>query len=194
MSEETETPIEVEEIKSETEETKPEVDLSLSQLAGLGAVSEKKLNGFGVTSLIDLCIRGSRELVEITGTAKSKADAWVFEAQKILEGAGMVRDTTMSVTDLMEYQENYSRIPTKCTAVDELVGGGLVPESVYEVYGEFGSGKTQFCNSVTVETIKDGGNIVWIDCEDTFKPRRIQEILQARGYAVDKDDAKKFLD
>jgi len=184
--EEIETPVEVEEVK-------PEVDLSLSQLAGLGAVSEKKLNGFGVTSLIDLCIRGSRELVEITGTAKSKADAWVFEAQKILEGAGMVRDTTMSVTELMEYQENYSKIPTKCTAVDELVGGGLVPEAVYEVYGEFGSGKTQFCNSVTVETIKDGGNIVWIDCEDTFKPRRIQEILQARGYAVDKDDAKKFL-
>ena len=38
--EEIETPIEV-------EEPKPEVDLSLSQLAGLGAVSEKKLNGFG---------------------------------------------------------------------------------------------------------------------------------------------------
>ena len=61
--EEIETPIEV-------EEPKPEVDLSLSQLAGLGAVSEKKLNGFGVTSLIDLCVRGSREIVEITGTAK----------------------------------------------------------------------------------------------------------------------------
>ena len=77
--EEIETPIEV-------EESKPDVDLSLSQLAGLGAVSEKKLNGFGVTSLIDLCIRGSRELVEITGTAKPKADAWVFEAQKNTRG------------------------------------------------------------------------------------------------------------
>lgn len=171
----------------------PEVDLSLSQLKGLGAVSEKKLNGFGVTSLLDLCVRGSYEIVEITGTAKPTADSWVFSAQKILEEAGLIRNTTMNVLDLMEYQENYDKVSTKCNAVDELIGGGVNPEAIYEVYGEFGSGKTQFCNTLTVETIKQDKNVVWIDCEDTFRPRRIGEILIARGYAVNMDDAKNFI-
>ena len=62
----------------EVEEDKPEeeLDLSLSQLKGLGAVTEKKLNGFGVTSLIDLCVRGSKEIAEITGVTKSTTDTW----------------------------------------------------------------------------------------------------------------------
>ena len=43
------------------EEIPKELDLSVSQLAGCGAVTEKKLTAFGVTSLIDLCIRGSKK-------------------------------------------------------------------------------------------------------------------------------------
>ena len=39
-----------------------ELDLSVKQLEGVGAVTEKKLTAFGVTSLIDLCIRGSKEI------------------------------------------------------------------------------------------------------------------------------------
>ena len=109
----------------EVKPEQPEVDLSLSQLKGLGAVSEKKLNGFGVTSLLDLCVRGSYEIVEITGTAKPTADSWVFSAQKILEDAGLIRNTTMNCLDLMDYQENYDKISTKCKAVDELIGGGI---------------------------------------------------------------------
>ena len=46
---------------------------------------------------------------------------------------------------------------------------------------------------MAVETIKQDQNVVWIDCEDTFKPRRIGEILIARGYAVDMEDAKNFI-
>ena len=63
-------------------ETTPEVNLDISQLDGVGAVTAKKLTEFGVTSLIDICIRGGREISEITGVAKSKADGCVFNAQK----------------------------------------------------------------------------------------------------------------
>ena len=99
----------------------------------------------------------------------------------------------MSVLDLLEYQKNFDVLKTKCNALDDLFNGGLEPEATYEIYGEFGSGKTQFCNTLTVEAINDNDNVVWIDCEDTFKPRRIMEILQARGYADDEEEAKGML-
>jgi hypothetical protein len=38
----------------------------------------------------------------------------------------------------------------------------------------------------------NGGNVIWIDCEDTFKPRRIVEILMAREE-ITEEEAKKNL-
>lgn len=174
-------------------ETEEKLDLSLSQLKGLGAVTEKKLNGFGVTSLIDLCVRGSKEIAEITGVTKSTTDTWCMGSHKLLEEKGVIRDSSMGVIELLEYQKNFNVLQTKCNALDDLFNGGLEPEATYEIYGEFGSGKTQFCNTLTVEAINAGDNVVWIDCEDTFKPRRIMEIIQAREYTDNEEEAKDML-
>ena len=181
--------IEDDSIESEEilDETQTSVKMRVDQLKGVGAVTQKKLETFGVTSLIDLCIRGSQEIKEITGVAKPTCDSWVFQAQKLLEDNGLIRKSDMSTTELWEYQKAYPVIATKCDEVDNLIDGGVRPEATYEIYGEFGAGKTQFCNSLTVETIHDGNNVIWIDCEDTFKPNRIAQILKAREY-VDRDE------
>lgn len=92
----------------------------------------------------------------------------------------------------MKYQDNYPILATKCKDVDDLFGGGIIPESVYEVYGEFGSGKTQFCLSLTAEAIAQDMHVVWIDCEDTFRPRRLKEILLARELATEDDVDSKL--
>ena len=169
-----------------------ELDLGVSQLAGVGTVTAKKLNEFGVTSLLDICVRGSKELSTITGVAKIKTNTWVTEAQKILEDNKLVRNPDMNVLELMEHQEQLYTLGTK-TEVDTLLRGGVKPESLYEVYGEFGSGKTQFCLTLTAEAIVNGEKVVWIDCEDTFRPRRLAEIIIARGYAEDVEDTKQYL-
>ena len=173
-------------------QTEPDVDYSIQQLDGVGTVTQKKLESFGVTSIFDICIRGSKEVSEITGVTKSKSDQWVFQCQKILEDNKLIRSTDMDTVKLMEYQDNLFTIGTK-TEVDTLLRGGVKPESLYEVYGEFGSGKTQFCLTLTAEAISHGHEIIWIDCEDTFRPRRLTEIIVARGYAVDAEDAKQYL-
>ena len=82
----------VEEKVIETEVEEQQVlDLGISQLDGVGAVTAKKLTDFGVSSIIDICIRGGREISEITGVTKAKADGWVFNAQKILEDNNLIR-------------------------------------------------------------------------------------------------------
>lgn len=184
----------VEDTMEEQLEVSEEIDYGVDQLEGVGAVTKKKLESFGITSIIDICVRGSKEVSEIAGVDKHKADSWVFGCQKILEEKGLIRKSDMSTKELMQYQDSLPAIQTKANGVDELLGGGVKPEATYEVYGEFGSGKTQFCNSLTVESIKDNNNVVWVDCEDTFKPRRIMEILVARGHAEDSEQAEDYLD
>jgi DNA repair protein RadA len=185
--EETQTPTETTEIAA------VDLELGVDQLKGVGSVTQKKLETFGVTSLIDLCIRGAQEIKEITGVAKPTCDSWVFQSQKLLEDNGLIRKSDMSTNELWEYQKAYPVISTKCDEVDNLISGGVRPEATYEVYGEFGAGKTQFCNSLTVETIHDGNNVIWIDCEDTFKPNRIAEMLKAREYAENDEEVGEYL-
>jgi DNA repair protein RadA len=180
-------------IQNETEIEIVDLELGVDQLKGVGSVTQKKLETFGVTSLIDICIRGAQEIKEITGVAKPTCDSWVFQSQKLLEDNGLIRKSDMSTNELWEYQKAYPVIATKCDEVDNLISGGVRPEATYEVYGEFGAGKTQFCNSLTVETIHDGNNIIWIDCEDTFKPNRIAEMLKAREYAEDDEEVSEYL-
>ena len=164
-----------------------QIDLSVGQLDGIGAVTEKKLQSFGINNIIDICIRGGKEVSEITGVEKSKSNNWVFNSQKILEENNMIRKTDMSVLDLMKYHDNQDRLSSKCVEVDNLFSGGVTPESVYEVYGEFGCGKTQFCLSLTAEAVAKGENVVWIDCEDTFRPRRLKEIILARELVTEEE-------
>ena len=118
----------------------------------------------------------------------------MFNAQKILEDEGLIRKTDMTTLELFEYQKDIDTLPVKCEAVDNLMSGGVKPECTYEVYGEFGSGKTQFCLALTVEAIARGDNVVWVDCEDTFRPSRVAEILIQRGHAQDMDEAMKYME
>ena len=166
--------------------------MTVDQLDGVGPQTKKKLEAFGIKNIMDICVRGAKEVQEITGVDKGKANSWVFNSQKILEEAGSIRKTDMSVTELMKYHTNLDRISTKCKEVDELFGGGLTPESVYEVYGEFGCGKTQFCLTLTAEAIARGDTVIWIDCEDTFRPKRLAEILLARELATEENVLDKL--
>ncbi len=174
------------------EPTATSIDLTVDQLDGVGAVTKKKLESFGIRNIIDICVRGGKEVAEITGVDKSKANSWVFNSQKLLEDNDMIRKSDMSVSELLSYQENQPRLETKCTEVDNLFSGGLTPESVYEVYGEFGCGKTQFCLSLSAEILANDGKVIWIDCEDTFRPRRLAEIMVARELATEEDVMEKL--
>ena len=190
----------INQMTEEYQGTEDKMELNINQLEGVGPVTVKKLEAFGVKSLIDICIRGSKEVAEITGTAKAKSDQWVFNAQKILEENDMIRKTDMTTIELLNYHKDMELLASKCEAVDKLMTGGLKPECVYEVYGEFGSGKTQFCLSLVVEAIAQDKNVVWIDCEDTFRPTRVLEILKARidangdAYSISEEELEKYLE
>jgi len=87
----------------------------------------------------------------------------------------------MTAWELYQKEQNVKRLKTG-TPIDELIGDGIREDEVIEFYGEFGAGKSQIC--FTLATITDG-NVVYIDCENTFSPKRIKEIAQNRGLDPD---------
>lgn len=175
------------------EQLQEKSDGGLSELKGVGAATIKKLANYGVTNLYDLCIRGAREISEITGADLDTCQGWVLKAKSKLEELKLVRKSDMSALDLLNYQENIKRIKLGMEEFDRILGGGLAPESLYEFYGEFGCGKTQIALTACAVVLANGGRVIWLDCEDTFKPKRLLEILVAKGLATDVEEAKAML-
>jgi len=83
--------------------------------------------------------------------------------------------------ELWQERKDIKKISTG-TMIDELIGGGLEEGSVTEFYGEYGSGKTQIAFTLTTHVAGElSKDVVFIDCEATFKPERIVQIAKARG-------------
>jgi DNA repair protein RadA len=50
----------------------------------------------------------------------------------------------------MERRRDVGRITTGSKGVDELIGGGIETQAITEVFGEFGSGKSQISHELAV--------------------------------------------
>jgi DNA repair protein RadA len=94
----------------------------------------------------------------------------------------------VAALQLYEKRKGQASISTGCVALDGLLGGGIETGAVTEVYGEFGTGKSQLCFSLSVMVQQDkskgglGGKVLYIDAENTFRDgERIYSIALARG-------------
>jgi DNA repair protein RadA len=83
------------------------------------------------------------------------------------------------------------KLSSKVQSIDDLLGGGFETQALVEVYGAFGSGKTQIGHQLAVNCtlpMSEGGfdgDVFYIDTEDTFRPERITQM--ARGHGLDPD-------
>ncbi len=165
--------------------------------AGLGELSFKKLQLVGVTTVYDVLIRGSNEIRTYTDMEEGRLHNLLNVCKKVLENNKRTRSPKLKVSELRKYRANMTKIPSGNTEIDEMLGGGIELEALTEVYGAFASGKTQFCYSTLVEAMfKHKWKAVWIDCEDTFDPERLHQIIKARGYAADmtEDELDEYID
>ncbi len=68
------------------------------------------------------------------------------------------------------------RLSTGCEELDELLGGGIEKNTLTNVYGPPGCGKTTLCLQTTVSCIKEGKKVVFIDTEGGFSKERLGQI------------------
>jgi DNA repair protein RadA len=108
---------------------------------------------------------------------------------KIIQGAKKLANIGgfISGNALLERRREVQKLTSGTAALDELLGGGFETQAIVEVYGEFGSGKTQIGHQLCVNTMlpleKGGfdGEVFYIDTEDTFRPERIAQMCEGVG-------------
>ena len=167
-------------------------DVRLDSLAGVGPVTTKKLSDAGIHNIMDLIVRGPVEIAEITGMDKDTSANIVEKARQSLVEGGLLAKDFVSATEIYKRRQEIGKITTGTECLDLLLEGGLETQALTEVYGEFGSGKTQFCHTmcVTVQKPKEEGGlegtVLYIDTENTFRPERIVSIAKAYGMEPEK--------
>ena len=162
-----------------------EAIFEIDTLNDIGPATKTSLKEAGFRSIKDLVIRGPIDIAEATGIAIEKCILLCNRAREILEEIGVLDKPFTTANEIYEKRKLEYRISTGSKNLDELLDGGIETRAITELYGEYGTGKTQICHTlcVTVQQSKAEDNIsraLYIDTENTFRPEIIASIASAR--------------
>ena len=153
--------------------------VELEDLPSVGEKTAQKLKDAGFADMMRLATATAKELAV-------KAEIGEGVAEKVIEAARKAESIDFETAyDVMERRRDVGYINVGSEAFNELIGGGIETQSITEVFGEFGSGKSQISHelAVTVQLPSDKGGLdgqcVFIDTENTFRPERIEQIASA---------------
>jgi len=169
--------------------------MKLSELPGVGPVTEKKFNDVGIFTAEQIINYSPADVADITGMKSISVRSLFVMIRDELIKAGTITETFRKGNDVLQDREDLEYIKIGISSLDKLFVNGIETKATTEIYGEFGSGKTQFCHTmaVRVQLPKDkgglAGKVLWIDSENTFRPDRIITIAKSMGL-----DPKKTLD
>ena len=161
-------------------ESKKEKYETLEDLPGLGPATVSKLKEVGFKTVESLGTATIRELVS-AGIGQEMAERVIALARNA------TAITFVRGDELIELRKNVIKLTTGCSSLDTLLGGGVETQSLTELYGEFGSGKSQLCHQLCVTVQLDeaqgglNGGVLFIDTESTFRPERVQQIAPRFG-------------
>jgi len=151
-----------------------------------GPITAAKLESAGVFSALDLLVIGPQELAQITGLKYEDAEQKYDELVTYLEEKKII-DKQSTLEDISAHKAKTQYLKSGCNSLDLLLGGGLPTQAITEVYGQEGTGKTQYVLSLTVEALQRGEGVLYMDCEGTFELSRLSEIAKSRGYELKTD-------
>ena len=67
-------------------------------------------------------------------------------------------------------------IKTGLIKIDNFLSGGIPNCLIVDIFGGSGTGKTQLLLQLSINSIKNGGNVLYLDTTGGFRPERILEI------------------
>lgn len=159
-------------------------EATIEDLPGVGPATAEKLREAGFEELLAVAVMSPSDLADQAELGEAVASKIINAAKKMANIGGFV-----SGSALLERRREVMKLTSKVISIDELLGGGFETQALVEVYGEFGSGKTQIGHQLAVNCtmpVEEGGfdgDVFYIDTEDTFRPERITQM--ARGHGLD---------
>ena len=151
----------------------------LEELPGVGPATAEKLKDNGFDGYQGIAVASPGELSNTADIGESSAADIIQAAREAADIGGFESGATV-----LERREQIGKLTWSVSEVDELLGGGIETQSITEVYGEFGAGKSQVTHqiSVTVQLPSEHGGLegsaIFIDSEDTFRPERIDQMVR----------------
>ncbi|MCD6127831.1 MAG: DNA repair and recombination protein RadA [Methanomicrobia archaeon] len=169
-------------VKKKNENVEEKKIIEIEDVPGIGPKTAEKLKEAGYTTVESIAVAAPQDLAEIAEISEGTCSKIIAEARR------MVRiDNFISADQIMEKRKRIGHITSGSKNLDELIGGGFETQAVIEVFGEFGSGKSQLAHqlAVTVQLPKEKGGLeaesIFIDSENTFRPERIVQIAEHYG-------------
>jgi len=160
-------------------------EMTVLDLPGVGAATADKLSSAGYNDLLSIAVSTPGELVDACGVSEAVARKMIGASRDNLDMGFKDGD------EVLEQRKKVVKLPTGSTNMNELLGGGIESRAITEVFGQYGSGKTQIAHSLAVNRIAmdEDSIVVFIDTENTFRPERI--IQMAEGLDLDPTETLK---
>jgi DNA repair protein RadA len=173
-------------------------ELTIEQIADITSDNLAELKKAGINSVYQLAVQNPFELAEEIGFSDfdtELAARLIAKARKILTEHQVLSKEFLTADDLLEKRNKLTRFTTGSESLDNLLNGGFESQAITELAGEFGAGKSQICHTLCVAAsclhdddakngdgqYTTGGNIIFIDSENTFRADRIHQIAEQRG-------------
>ncbi|HJH32439.1 MAG TPA: DNA repair and recombination protein RadA [Methanosarcinaceae archaeon] len=170
-------------------------EIFLEELPGVGPATAEKLKEAGFNTIEAVAVASPAELANTAEIGESTASKIINAARQSADIGGF--ETGEMV---LERRKLVGKLLTGCVEFDEMMGGGIESQAITEMYGEFGSGKTQIAHqlAVNVQLPKEqgglGGSVIMIDTENTFRPERIKQMVEGLSERKGVDyDYEEFL-
>ncbi len=154
---------------------------------GISSTILKKLQEMGITTVEALAAANAQELSQNLAIPLQTVQRLISQARSAL-GLGL-----KTALEIKKERMSLPKITTGSKNLDTLLGGGIEVKTITELFGEFGSGKTQICHqlAVNVQLPPEKGGLskraIYIDAEGTFRWERIEAM--ARAINMDPDAA-----
>ena len=172
--------VEEQEVVIDVDEPEPTIE----DLPGVGPATGEKLREAGYEDLLAIAVMSPAELSEQAELGEAVSAKIIAGAKKLANIGGFG-----SGAALLDRRRRVEKLTSGTSSLDDLLGGGFETQAIVEVFGEFGSGKTQIGHQLAVNTILPhdqgglNGEVFYIDTEDTFRPERIAQMSETVGIS-----------
>ncbi len=175
-------------------------EVTLHDIPDIASDMLDKLGELNINSVYQLAVQNPSELawglsnnfVDIHSAARLIANA-----RKILTENEILSKEFSTADDLLVRRNKISRYKTGSSNFDSFLNGGIETQSITEIAGEFGSGKTQICHTLCAAAItlmeedldtsisdltqKVPRSVIFIDAENTFHANRVHQIAEQKN-------------
>ncbi len=157
-------------------------EVEITDLPGVGASTAEKLIASGFDTVLAIAVATPGELINASGVTEPAARKMIQSARSSMDMGFMSGD------EMLKKRESILKLSVGSKSFDELMGGGFETRAITEVFGQYGSGKTQVAHVLSVSIQKNDPTAiaVYIDTENTFRPERIIQLAKGANLEPDK--------